>query len=258
FKAGINHGSSCKLTTKKMGGSRLHPRNVHDLIESMEKCEIDDLKAVGSFYTWTNRSEGDGRILCIVEEVWDCNVLGNPMIRLYSKLKLLKGKLIEWNKKNFSDLQGQVIEARENLVKIHEIIQMHPMDTQLATLGNIALKKYIKLAAAEESSLKQKAGASWALLGDENKSFFYKKVQGRRARNSVCNLEVDNNNVIDKKEISHAFVSHYQQVLGQATTAVYRSNLVNFVNFDHPVPVEMQQSMSAEITEVEIKAATGR
>ncbi|KAF5185111.1 Dnase i-like superfamily protein [Thalictrum thalictroides] len=214
--------NSCKLTTEKIGGSRLHPRDVHDLIEGMEKCEIDDLKAVGTFYTWTNRSEGDGKILCkldkcltnkawnsifvnveahflahgvfdhspvvlkwhnnegdghapfrffnhwvehpdfkgIVEEVWDCNVLGNPMIRLYSKLKLLKGKLIEWSKKNFSDLQRQVMEAWENLVKIQESIQVHPMDTQLATLEKIALEEYIKLVASEESSLKQKAGVS--------------------------------------------------------------------------------------------------
>ncbi|KAF5203600.1 hypothetical protein FRX31_006814 [Thalictrum thalictroides] len=145
----------CREVNEKVGGRKLHYKDVQELAECVELCGIEDTKATGSFFTWTNRHEGSNRILCkldrcltnsiwnasyqateavflphgvsdhspiilrwpkdarkkntpfrffnhwvehpdfkaLVKETWDCDPQGNPMIRVYSKLKILKGKL---------------------------------------------------------------------------------------------------------------------------------------------------------------------
>ncbi|KAF5193156.1 Dnase i-like superfamily protein [Thalictrum thalictroides] len=290
--------NSCRFISEKVGGNKLHQRDVQELAECIERSGLEDIKGVGTFYTWTNRHEGDDRILskldrclinntwCItfpdvegmflehgvsdhspiilkwphkggdghapfrffnhwlenkefkalVEETWDCAVSGNPMMKLYTKLKLLKGKLKEWSKQNFSDLHEKVVKAREDLERIQREIQAHPLDIQLASMESSALEEYNKVAAAEESSLRQKSSASWALLGDENTSFFHKKMQGNRARNSVHSL-VDSaqTTITDKREIAKLFVSYYQQVWGQRSNATIPSDFEEQLSFETTV-----------------------
>ncbi|KAF5187580.1 Ribonuclease h domain [Thalictrum thalictroides] len=106
------------------------------------------------------------------------------MMRLYTKLKILKGKLKEWSGTNFSDLQGKVQAVKVELERIQVEIQIRPLDYDLARMENVDLTEYNKLVKAEHSSIKQKAGSKWAELGDDNTSFFHKVVQGNKGQES--------------------------------------------------------------------------
>ncbi|KAF5189890.1 hypothetical protein FRX31_020523 [Thalictrum thalictroides] len=144
------------------------------------------------------------------------------MIKLQSKLKLVKTKLKEWSKQNFSDLQNQVLKAREDLERIQLAIQTHPLDTNLAVLENEALREYNLKAAAEESSAKQKPGCDWTVLGDGNAAFFHNKVKGNRARTSIHSIVTSQQATItDKEDIAAEFVSYYQNLLGSANNSPY-------------------------------------
>ncbi|KAF5201511.1 Exo_endo_phos domain-containing protein [Thalictrum thalictroides] len=255
----------CKEINEKLDGSRLHPRDLNDFVTCLDDCGIEDIKATGALYTWSNRHEGIERIMCkldrslvnlqwcntfndvegyfpppgvsdhspiilkwlstddkaqppfrffnhwvdhaefrdIVLEAWNCEGTDNPMIRLYTKLKLIKGKLKIWSRKNFSDLQEKVNKAKKVLDRVQMAIQANPLDTQLASMENTALKEYNAATKEEAASAKQKAGATWALLGDDNIEFFDKCIKGNRSRNSILRLEGHNNQVLtNKKDIT--------------------------------------------------------
>ena len=39
-------------------------REMVDLRHCIENCQLRDIKAIGSFYTWTNKQEGASRVFC--------------------------------------------------------------------------------------------------------------------------------------------------------------------------------------------------
>ncbi|KAF5185608.1 hypothetical protein FRX31_024805 [Thalictrum thalictroides] len=162
--------NTCREARDKVEGSKLHPRDVRDLNDFMTAVELDELPTVGDFYSWSNRSVGEGRILIridrclvnpkwqstfsdsfvnylhqvtghdhpsflpLVQDVWNAKVEGNPMIRLISKLKLLREILKAWSKKLFGNLSERTKLAKENLNRIEEEIQKRPLDLQLAEM----------------------------------------------------------------------------------------------------------------------------
>ncbi|KAF5197200.1 hypothetical protein FRX31_013213, partial [Thalictrum thalictroides] len=181
----------------------------------------------------------------LVKVTWNCDVSGNPMMRLCTKLKLLKGKLKEWSENNFSDLKGRVTKARESLDRIQNAIQTNPLDLNLAAMEKAAIKEYNDIAAAEESSAKQKAGAKWANLGDDNTGFFHKVVQGNRARNSIHSVMDQHQNCLtDKHEIAEEFVKHYKTMLGTSVSTT-DNNSWQHLEVERKVPEADKASMIA-------------
>ncbi|KAF5186217.1 hypothetical protein FRX31_024199 [Thalictrum thalictroides] len=106
-------------------------------------------------------------------------------IRLHTRLSKQhyeaksKGKIENMEQKNFSNLQDKVNKAKEVLDRVQMAIQANPLDTQLASIENTTLKEYNAATKEEVASAKQKAGAIWALLGDDNTEFFHKCIKGK-------------------------------------------------------------------------------
>ncbi|KAF5180416.1 Ccr4-not transcription complex subunit [Thalictrum thalictroides] len=98
---------------------------------------ISKVKGTFRFYNhWTQHSD----FMAIVEKVWQVSLLGNPMMQLTDKLKLLKRELKGWSKSNFSNLTERVKIAKNDLDRIQEEIQRRPLDPHLASLEKEAIR----------------------------------------------------------------------------------------------------------------------
>lgn len=50
-------------SSKKVGGAPVISRDTIELRDSMHQCDLQDIKASGSFFTWSNRNTNERRIL---------------------------------------------------------------------------------------------------------------------------------------------------------------------------------------------------
>ncbi|KAF5202335.1 Endonuclease/exonuclease/phosphatase [Thalictrum thalictroides] len=192
---------------ERKGGEVVHPRETENFKDCLLHTWLNDHKASGFFFTWSNSSQGNGRIQSridrclinpvwssvfsdteveflphgvldhspivikwhsfvkkatsfrysndwfempgfedIVKEVWQEDILSDPMNRLTRKLKMLKGKLIVWSKQNCSMLHKRVDEARHELMSIQKALRNNRTNVGLAIKEKQILKKYGNLA----------------------------------------------------------------------------------------------------------------
>ncbi|KAF5188349.1 hypothetical protein FRX31_022062 [Thalictrum thalictroides] len=152
--------------------------------------------------------------LPMVESLWKIQVPGNPMMRLTSKMKLVKDKLKDWSKTHFSRISEKVTTAKSDLDRIQSEIQVRPLDLNLATQEVEAIATYKELSRQEEASLFQKAKQKDVLFGDGNNTYFHRLVQGRRSANSILSIRnADGVLMTDEHGVSDAFISFYKQLL---------------------------------------------
>ncbi|KAF5178867.1 hypothetical protein FRX31_031545, partial [Thalictrum thalictroides] len=149
------------------------------------------------------------------------------MMRLTSKLRLLKSKLKTWSKTHYSQLSEKTAKARENMDRIQTEIQQRPLDLNLAELENRAIKEYTQLAKDEEASLRQKATAKNIQLGDQNNGYFHRLVQSRKSCNKIFTITDENNALLETDaDIKEGFLAYYKSILGTEHLHPYSAETV--------------------------------
>ncbi|KAF5193677.1 hypothetical protein FRX31_016734 [Thalictrum thalictroides] len=168
--------NSCKEVADKVGGSKLHPRDARDFNNFISDCELDEMKACGDFFSWTNRVTGEGRILCridrcLINPLWHVafkdsfvnyvhqGVSDHCPLIIQWKNYAEREKLKLWSKLHFGNMAEKTKLAKENLNRIQTEIQKRPLDSTLSDLEKRAIKEYTELAGRDEASLQQKAKA---------------------------------------------------------------------------------------------------
>ncbi|KAL2929536.1 Craniofacial development protein 2 [Bienertia sinuspersici] len=53
-------------------GAVVRWNEVHPMLECMNHCELEDMRATGRFFTWSNKQEGDKRVLSKIDKAM-CN-----------------------------------------------------------------------------------------------------------------------------------------------------------------------------------------
>ncbi|XP_039142274.1 uncharacterized protein LOC120279409 [Dioscorea cayenensis subsp. rotundata] len=127
----------------------------------------------------------------LIQEWWLENAPeGCGAFILAKKLKRLKGKLREWAKETRS------LTLEEN-----------QRQNELLTSLNTLLKQ-------EEIYWRQRSRVKWVKEGDENTKFFHAFANGRRNRNYIPRLLVNNNLVEGSKELGRTFANHFRSYFG--------------------------------------------
>jgi hypothetical protein len=127
----------------------------------------------------------------VVEESWrEQEVSGWMSFVLKTKLWGLKGRLKEWNKTEFGNL--------ENILKTI-IVDIQDLDVRGELVGlsllEVSLRKdlfheFWKLQKCKESILFQRSRSKWLCQGDANSKFFHHCVAARSNRNFISALKV--------------------------------------------------------------------
>ncbi|XP_020242548.1 uncharacterized protein LOC109820765 [Asparagus officinalis] len=157
----------------------------------------------------------------VVRSVWSQNVRGYNMYKFYSKLRNLKHVLKDLNKKNFMDINQQVLRAKSDLCSIQEKPSSDLFNPDLISKEKDCIKKYAKLLECENSFYRQKANIKWGLHADKGSQFFHSIMKSKRHQNRVLSLYTKNGTrITELPEITSEFVQYYKNLLGNAKATI--------------------------------------
>ncbi|OMO60226.1 reverse transcriptase [Corchorus capsularis] len=163
------------------------------------------------FNFWTKHDD----FLPLVNRVWQEPVFGNPMSRLFNKLKNLKPHLTNFNREHFGNLPQKVVEKKAEIVVLQRNLLTSP-DTNLVQRHKAAVNDFHELQKAVESYYRQKSRILWLQEGDLNTGFFHKTMKIRHNRNTIKLLYSENGDRLDTYEaIRDEAVNYYKSFLGK-------------------------------------------
>ncbi|XP_070007223.1 uncharacterized protein [Nicotiana sylvestris] len=136
----------------------------------------------------------------IVEKVWNQEVNGGNMHRVWNKLKDLKTELKELNT-YMTSYRLQLNKAR------------------LIDQEKMALMEVEKWSNIEEQILHQKSRAHWIACGDSNSKYFHAQLKLRTNTNTINSIYTDlGDKVSDPILVEEEFVKFFRKLLGENNT----------------------------------------
>eukprot|EP00253_Pinus_taeda_P018479 PITA_18479 len=151
-----------------------------------------------------------------VEEWWSQSTIQGKgkMCTFQLKLKELKEKIKNWNKKEF----GNIMEDKQNLEKEMETLQQKMIlegrtEESISKEGTI-LGKLEERRKQEEILWRQKSRIKWLREGKRNTKFFHQPMIKHRQRNRILSINDKNGNRVDEQaEIEQVLIDHHKEIL---------------------------------------------
>ncbi|KAL0889621.1 hypothetical protein Bca101_013604 [Brassica carinata] len=180
---------------------------------------------------------------------------GSLQLCVSRKLKELKSVIRTFSRENFSNLEKRVAEAFDTLVLCQQVSLASP-SSAAALAESEAHRKWVTLATAEDSFLRQRSRIQWTSEGDAPTAFYHRSIKSRRDMNQIDYLMDNDDTIIDSLEAikSHA-VGYFSTLLGgpevqTTSTPQDISNLVHFKCSPESISV-----LAAPFTDLEIQQA---
>ena len=149
-----------------------------------------------------------------VTTAWGEPLYGDPMAVFWRKLKGVRGKLVELNRKH-GNVKTIVIQRREELNCLQSALALDNRNSTLIEKESKAILALEKALEDEESLLQQKARCSWLKLGDGNNSFFYNQTRANWNSNKVLSLVDSSGHLVrGHTAVSNAAVEFFNETLG--------------------------------------------
>ncbi|KAB5573660.1 hypothetical protein DKX38_000854 [Salix brachista] len=149
-----------------------------------------------------------------VRAAWAVEVHGNPISRLTSKLRILKGFLKSKLGHHTHDISHKVIMAKEKWHAVQRQLDRNPRDQDIKSREREACYLYNKLNADAESFFKQRSRVQWLKLGDKNTAYFHRSLLHRRARNHIHSFTSDTGEVVrEPMEMGNMAANYFQTLL---------------------------------------------
>lgn len=160
-----------------------------------------------------------------VREVWNSPVNGNPIYILSQKLGLVKRRL-NILKRNEGSIHTQIKDTRARLCSVQSEILNGCQDSNLIQLDRDITASLSHLLEKEENIARQRSRVQWLELGDNNTSFFHKKIASNWNSNKITSL-IDASGLIitDETAIKNEAVSHFHNM--------YNQDLLDYPGIDH-------------------------
>ncbi|KAF5204974.1 Dnase i-like superfamily protein, partial [Thalictrum thalictroides] len=192
----------------------------------------------------------------LVTEVWNGRVSMDPMNTLIFKLVELKNRLKPWVKNNVTHLHARVEEAKGELYKVQEMLQVNHSDVTLAEREKMLLQNYGNLARAEYLSLKLKADCDWLSLGDRCTAYFHNSMKERKTRNAIWSLQNSTgSNVTTHQDIAKEFIKYYKSLMGAEDDVVITEDDMQSFDVRNTITDEQTSLLEADVDHDEIKRA---
>lgn len=119
----------------------------------------------------------------LISDSWNVDIIGCPMYILNSKLKILKGKLKQWNKDVFGNIHSYVDDAKTRLVDIQNQINISVHSDSLLNSEKLSQIDLDQALNKQEIFWKEKAKVNWHVNGDRNTSFFFHRMKKKKKKN---------------------------------------------------------------------------
>ncbi|KAL0284903.1 UNVERIFIED_CONTAM: hypothetical protein Sangu_2802300 [Sesamum angustifolium] len=189
-----------------------------------------------------------------VSSTWRHNISGTAMYGVVRKLKNMKS-MFRQQRKQKGNLADNVLLAKGFLDNAQELFAAY-RDDFLLKLVKCCRQVYSVAIKLETSMLRQRAKLQWLRHGDQSSKIFFRKINARRARQRVSQITTTNGVVLtDMNAVTEEFVSFFKSLLGG--TRSQRDINIGFLRqgIKHSLTQEEADSISAPVTQLEIKEA---
>ena len=167
---------------------------------------------------------------------------------IFQRLRRCRKALSNWKRENVTNAQTKINSIQQEIELEHAAI--FPSFARMAIL-----KRDMVLAHREEESFwSQKSRQKWMHSGDKNTKYFHASVKAERNKNGLEKL-VDDDGTSHCSEASKGDVAarYFQKLFSSSYPAT--NDLLFFQDFVPRVSNEMNNSLCAEVTNEEVKAA---
>ena len=167
---------------------------------------------------------------------------------IFQRLRRCRKALSNWKRENVTNAQTKINSIQQEIELEHAAI--FPSFARMAIL-----KRDMVLAHREEESFwSQKSRQKWMHSGDKNTKYFHASVKAERNKNGLEKL-VDDDGTSHCSEASKGDVAarYFQKLFSSSYPAT--NDLLFFQDFVPRVSIEMNNSLCAEVTNEEVKAA---
>ncbi|XP_074289369.1 uncharacterized protein LOC141614523 [Silene latifolia] len=201
-------------------GSEVSWNEICEFRHCVDYCEVTDIQAHGSFFTWNNKQDPTTRVFsrldrflvnlewmelypnsyayfmnegtfdhcpCIFYRTID-QPTRKPGFRYFNMWSLdLSFKTIvqhEWNKTGNGVKMYQVL-----LDDLQEQLKQNPQDQLISRAEREAAESFTLLHKAKYSYLQQKSKSEWLKRGDENTRFFHCQIKQRQIHNKIFSIK---------------------------------------------------------------------
>ncbi|XP_026456387.1 uncharacterized protein LOC113357247 [Papaver somniferum] len=188
-------------------------------------------------YFWTDHTEFQDE----VHKVRD-NTSGNTL----EKIKETGNSLTAWGKKTFGNVIRAVEEAKKELLELQKLAHSRDIRNDEDNLK----KKIKELMEVERKFWQQRNKSTWIPNADRNTQIFHMSVKHRRRKNSIEDLQNNNNTWVSGHDnISKMLIHHFSSNFKKD----HQDNLVA-VNFssDHKITDNENKTLNAIPTQDEV------
>ncbi|XP_021843478.1 uncharacterized protein [Spinacia oleracea] len=242
------------LAADRVNGNAVTEGETKDFDSCMDAAGLAELKSCGSYYSWSNKGQGNLRICsridrAIANALWHSKFVDavvdylppgisdhSPLVmswmgcvlskgwihvQVWTKLKAVKQGLKELHHKDFAKLDERIEGLRADLGQIQIQLASCPTDSNVQQSErdcSETLKKFLHI---QESAYRQKARIQWLQVGDSNSKFFFSAMKERIARNSIDILYDDSGKKLSTtQEIQEELSSFYKKLIGTAASSL--------------------------------------
>nr|KYP65076.1 hypothetical protein KK1_019694 [Cajanus cajan] len=153
----------------------------------------------------------DKNFMEFVRKAWsEIHVQGTGALILKEKLKGLKGKLKQWHKDNFGNLQKQLSQVEASLDEIDKKADDRELQDAERTERVLLQEKFWSLAKRNESILRQQSRVKWMAEGDCNSKYFHSIVNWRRKQNMISGLKIAGAWVEDPQQVKEEVRNYFK------------------------------------------------
>ncbi|CAL1396882.1 unnamed protein product [Linum trigynum] len=188
-------------------------------------------------------------VRAMVNYVWQEEIQGTPMFRLWERLKKLLHLLYDWSRAGTTNSLRNIKTLQ---AKIDRIKSIHPVDWDEIRALETELSHQWE---AEEVLWQQKSRVKWLKKGDQNSAYFYMVTRARRKRNFVSGLRNEEGEWVTEETGKASITTNFYQTLFTSETQVPNmAERVASLPIAHSVTLQMNAQLTVEVLQSEVRS----
>ena len=189
----------------------------------------------------------------LIKKTWCNQFQGSRMFCLVKKMKLLKVKAKDWNRKKFGNIFRQIAEVDSQLQYVQNLLVQSPVSPNLALRQDRLLSKRRDLFAFQSCYWKQKSRDDFWLKGDSNTSYYHATASIRKNRNIIKRYKSNDGDVFTIPSLIEEAISLDFKKRFESNTECWFDENSDFELINPIISDDENRELTEEVTADEIK-----
>eukprot|EP00253_Pinus_taeda_P025821 PITA_25821 len=184
----------------------------------------------------------------------DLQIQGTRMFMLHKKLKHIKMRLKEWNKKDFGNIFVEKISVEIKMQILNQAMILKGFDKDKNDLVEKHHKDWENLCKKEEIFWKQKSRVQWLKEGKRNTNFFHRSTMVNREHSRIFAIIKEDGQLLQThEEIEVELVQHFREIARESNTERDHHIKDLIKHIPNLVSREDNFNLNRLVTEVEVR-----